>query len=159
MIVKSETEKSRAYFFTYYRYTLEMLERDYNEELRRYQDSQWDAPQRAARLSAAVKRYKTYEMLCFIFNMAYHVDLDYTPLVVKRLCNALFGRTGSQELIVDVFGQNGRSHRSKDSSPEVIKEVAARYRLSAHRHWKMTLRNIERVKLGYRAKIHSSRKE
>jgi hypothetical protein len=65
--------------------------------------------QRAARLSAAVKRYKTYRMLSFIFEIAESVDLDFTPLVVKRLCTALFGRSGSQNIIVATFGQK-RSH-------------------------------------------------
>ncbi|MGM8561953.1 cytoplasmic protein, partial [Enterobacter hormaechei subsp. steigerwaltii] len=80
-------------------------------ELRNYRDDTWEAPQRAARLSAAVKRYKTYEMLYFFFQIADEAGLDYTPLVVKRLCAHLFDRQGSQNIIVDIFGQKGRMHR------------------------------------------------
>lgn len=58
--------------------------------LSKYRDDTWEAPQRAARLSAAVKRYKTYEMLYFFFQIADEAGLDYTPLVVKRLCAHLF---------------------------------------------------------------------
>jgi hypothetical protein len=45
-------------------------------------------PQRAARLSAAVKRYKTYRMLNFIFEIADSIDLDLTPLTVNAFAPA-----------------------------------------------------------------------
>nr|WCS70373.1 YadA [Salmonella enterica subsp. enterica serovar Rissen] len=49
-------------------------------------------------------------MLRFIFaTVAHDPDPDLTPLAVKRLCKALFGRTGSQWLIVDIFGEKGGS--------------------------------------------------
>ncbi len=61
-------------------------------------------------LAASVKRYKTSEMLRFIFaTIAYDPDPDLTPLTVRRLCKALFGRTGSQWLVVEVFGGEGAS--------------------------------------------------
>jgi hypothetical protein len=44
-------------------------------------------------------------------------------MAVKRLCNALFGRTGSQWLIVEVFGEKGRQHRSTDSNPEAVEKM------------------------------------
>jgi hypothetical protein len=88
-----------------------------------YSDDRWEAPQRAARLAAAVKRYKTSEMLRFIFaTIAYDPDPDLTPLAVRRLCQALFGRTGSQWLIVEIFGVKGRQHRSDDSTPESVEK-------------------------------------
>ena len=47
-------------------------------------------------------------MLRFIFaTIAYDPDPDLTPLAVRRLCQALFGRTGSQWLIVEIFGGEG----------------------------------------------------
>ena len=48
-------------------------------------------------LSAAVKRYKTYEMPNFFFQIADEAGLDYTPLVVKRLCAHLFRQAGQPE--------------------------------------------------------------
>ncbi len=58
-------------------------------EVAGYSDDRWEAPQRAARLAAAVKRYKTSEMLRFIFaTIAYDPDPDLTPLAVKRLCQS-----------------------------------------------------------------------
>ncbi|WP_394347097.1 cytoplasmic protein [Photorhabdus luminescens] len=97
-------------------------------------------------------------MLCFIFKIARETELDFTPLVVKRLCNSLFGRQGSQAVIVDIFGQKGRTHRSNDSSQNIIEEVTAKYRSSAQIHWVTTLNNIEKVKRGYRKKIRTTKK-
>ena len=99
MAQESQTEQSRAYFYRNFTYTIEHLTRDYQAELQRYSDYSWELPQRAARLSAAVKRYKTYRMLSFIFEIADSIDLDLTPLIVKRLCMRLFGRSGSQDII------------------------------------------------------------
>ncbi|HHR4969866.1 hypothetical protein [Enterobacter hormaechei] len=141
-------------------YTVENLERDYLSEISGYSDERWEAPQRAARLAAAVKRFKTSEMLSFIFStIAHDLDPDLTPLTVKRLCNALFGRTGSQSLIVEIFGDKGRQHRSDDSHPDVVEKMAARYRLAAGRHWAATMSEIERVKRTYQAGIRASRDE
>lgn len=100
-------------------------------------------------------------MLRFIFaTIAYDPDPDLTPLALKRLCNALFGRTGSQWLIVEVFGEKGRQHRSDDSSsPEAVEKMTARYRRDAGLHWSATLVEIERVKRLYQAGIRASREK
>lgn len=127
----SAVEWAREYFFRHHRYTEEDLASDYQAELRKYRDDTWEAPQRAARLSATVKRYKTYEILYFLFKIADEVGLDCTPLVVKRLCAHLFDRQGSQNIIADIFGQKGRMYRSHDSAPDIIAAVAERYRPQA----------------------------
>ncbi|EDZ1687065.1 cytoplasmic protein [Salmonella enterica] len=158
MIERTPIEQARSYFFSQCQYTEEHLERDYQTEILRYSDDTWEYPQRAARLSAAVKRYKTYQMLCFIFLIASEKNLDFTPLVVKRLCESLFGRKGSQDFIVEIFGQKGRSHRSNDSSPKVIEGVANQYRALAALHWSDTLAVIEKVKRDYRKKIKAINK-
>lgn len=140
--------------------TAETLEKDYLAEVANYSNDPWEAPQRASRLAASVKRYKTSEMLRFIFaTIAYDPDPDLTPLTVRRLCKALFGRTGSQWLVVEVFGEKGRQHRSADSNPEVVEKMAARYRHAAGLHWSATLAEIERVKRLYQTKIKTSKKE
>ncbi|MCQ1639580.1 hypothetical protein [Escherichia coli] len=159
--MRDETRKAMRMFLGGRCYTAENLERDYLSELARYSDERWEAPQRGARLAAAVKRYKTSEMLRFIFaTIAYDPDPDLTPLTVKRLCNALFGRTGSQWLIVELFGDKGRQHRSNDSTPEAVEKMAARYRHAARLHWSATLAEIERVKRLYQERIKASvRKE
>lgn len=157
MAEESQTEQSRAYFYRNFKYTLEHLARDYQAEQQRYSDESWEFPQRAARLSAAVKRYKTYRMLSFIFEIADDIDLDLTPLIVKRLCMRLFGRSGSQDIIVSIFGQKGRQHRSRDNTPAILDEIAARYRLAAHSCQVSTLSDIESVKKNYQAGIRSAR--
>ena len=99
-------------------------------------------------------------MLRFIFaTIAYDPDPDLTPRTVRRLCKALFGRTGSQWLVVEVFGEKGRQHRSADSNPEMVEKMAARYRHAAELHWSATLAEIERVKRLYQTKIKKSKKE
>jgi len=158
--MRDETKKAMHMFIGGRCYTAENLKRDYLAEVAGYSDDRWEAPQRAARLAAAVKRYKTSEMLRFIFaTIAYDPDPDLTPLAVKRLCNALFGRTGSQWLIVDIFGEKGRLRRSDDSSPEAVEKMAARYRRDAGLHWSATLAEIERVKRLYQAGIRASREK
>ncbi|EAA6552786.1 cytoplasmic protein [Salmonella enterica subsp. diarizonae] len=147
---ESAVERARENFFRHHRYTEEDLESDYQAELRNYRDDTWEAPQRAARLSVAVKRYKTYEMLYFFFQIADEAGLDYTPLVVKRLCAHLFDRQGSQNIIVDIFGRKERMHRSHDCDPDIIAAVAAQYSQQAKDHWQGVLKNIERVKQDYR---------
>lgn len=155
--MRDETKEAMRLFFSGRCYTVENLERDYLAEVANYSDARWEAPQRAARLAAAVKRYKTSEMLRFIFaTIASDPDPDLTPLAVKRLCNALFGRTGSQWLIVDVFGEKGRKHRSDDSHPEVVEKMADRYRHTAGLHWSATLAEIERVKRIYQSGVKAS---
>ena len=159
--MRDKTRKAMSMFLDGRSYTAENLERDYLSELTRYSDERREAPQRGARLAAAVKRYKTSEMLHFIFaTVACDPDPDLTPLTVKRLCNALFGRTGSQWLIVELFGDKGRQHRSNDSTPEAVEKMAARYRHAARLHWSATLAEIERVKRLYQERIKASvRKE
>lgn len=156
--MRNETKEAMRIFLGGRCYTAENLERDYLSEVAGYSDDRWEAPQRAARLAAAVKRYKTSEMLRFIFaTVAYDPDPDLTPLAVKRLCKALFGRTGSQWLIVEIFGEKGRQHRSDDSNPEDVGNMAARYRHDAGQHWSATLAEIERVKRTYQAGVKASR--
>nr|WCS70257.1 YadA [Salmonella enterica subsp. enterica serovar Rissen] len=123
-----------------------------------YSDDRWEAPQRAARLAAAVKRYKTSEMLRFIFaTVAHDPDPDLTPLAVKRLCKALFGRTGSQWLIVDIFGEKAAPQQRQQ--PGVREKIAAKYRHEAGRHWSATLAEIERIKRLYQSEIQVSREK
>lgn len=158
--MREATKEAMRRFGTGLGYTTENLEKDYLSELASYSDERWEAPQRAARLSAAVKRYKTSEMLRFLFaTVAHDPDPDLTPLTVKRLCKALFGRTGSQWLIVEMFGEKGRRHRSHDCSPEAVEQMAAKYRREAAVHWSETLATIVRVKRTYQAGIRTSRKK
>ncbi|EDV0263689.1 cytoplasmic protein [Salmonella enterica subsp. salamae] len=97
-------------------------------------------------------------MLYFFFLIADEAGLDYTPLVVKRLCSHLFNRQGSQNIIVEIFDQKGRMHRSHDSDPDIIAAVAEHYRKQADNHWQTVQMNIARVKQDYR-KNHNSQKE
>ncbi len=156
---KTQSPAERFYESIYY--SDESLEEDYLAELRNFSSDHWDTALRAARLSAAVKRFKTSEMLRFILEFVVPENAqedapDLTPLAAKRLCNSLFSRSGSQSILVYVFGQAGRVHRSATCSPKTIEAIAALYRSDAERYWNSTLATIERVKHTYRAKIRNS---
>ncbi|EPC1428030.1 hypothetical protein ACRV30_005530, partial [Escherichia coli] len=117
---KTQSPAERFYESIYY--SDESLEEDYLAELRNFSSDHWDTALSAARLSAAVKRFKTSEMLRFILEFVVPENAqedapDLTPLAAKRLCNSLFGRSGSQSILVYVFGQAGRVHRSATCSP------------------------------------------
>lgn len=147
-----------AYFIDYYIYPLVLLQQAYQIEMLGYTDEQWDAPRRAARLSAAVKNYKTSQMLLFIISIGVEEGVDLTPLVVKRLCNNLFGRKGSQSLIVKVFGEKNRIKRSAHSDPEEIELITKKYQRTASQYWSSTLSDIEEVKLKYKDSVLRKRK-
>lgn len=148
--LKEKARSTMADFMEYYIYRLVLLQNAYHFEILDYSDEKWDAPRRAARLSAAVKNYKTSQMLLFIITIGIEDGLDLTPLVVKRLCHNLFGRKGSQSLIVKVFGEKNRIKRSVHSDPEEIELITEKYRRAASHYWSSTLSDIEKVKLKYK---------
>lgn len=148
--LKEKARRTMADFMEYYIYRLVLLQNAYHFEILDYSDEEWDAPRRAARLSAAVKNYKTSQMLLFIMSIGVEEGLDLTPLVVKRLCHNLFGRKGSQSLIVKVFGEKNRIKRSVHSDPEEIELITEKYRRAASHYWSSTLSDIEKVKLKYK---------
>ena len=148
--LKEKARSTMADFMEYYIYRLVLLQNAYDFEILDYSDEKWDAPRRAARLSAAVKNYKTSQMLLFIITIGIEDGLDLTPLVVKRLCHNLFGRKGSQSLIVKVFGEKNRIKRSVHSDPEEIELITEKYRRAASHYWSSTLSDIEKVKLKYK---------
>lgn len=148
--LKEKARSTMADFMEYYIYRLVLLQNAYHFEILNYSDEKWDAPKRAARLSAAVKNYKTSQMLLFIITIGIEDGLDLTPLVVKRLCHNLFGRKGSQSLIVKVFGEKNRIKRSVHSDPEEIELITEKYRRAASHYWSSTLSDIEKVKLKYK---------
>ncbi|NLW04390.1 MAG: hypothetical protein GX029_04075 [Pseudomonadaceae bacterium] len=148
--LKERALQMMAYFKNNHIYTLVLLQNAYHFEILDYSDEKWDAPRRAARLSAAVKRYKTSQMVLFILSIGIEDGLDLTPLVVKRLCQNLFGRKGSQSLIVKIFGEKNRINRSADNAPEVIDAITQKHLGAAKYYWSATLRDIEKTKQKYR---------
>mgnify|MGYP003693528327 CR=1 FL=1 len=81
--LKEKARSTMADFMEYYIYRLVLLQQAYQIEMLGYTDEQWDAPRRAARLSAAVKNYKTSQMLLFIISIGVEEGVDLTPLVVS----------------------------------------------------------------------------
>lgn len=145
-------QRVRSRFYAEFVYPLKMFRKNYLDEVKNFSVENWEAPQRAARLSALTKNYKTSEMLIFVLHVALEMQLDLTPLVVKRLNKALFGRTGSQCDIVTLFGSQGRIQRSQDSAPDRIAFIAKQYKFQANQHWQQCLLDIQAVKLDYKAR-------
>ena len=153
--LKQAVQQSLDHFLSNWYYNANELRAAYHIEIHNFSNEKWDAPRRAARLSAAVKKYKTSAMLQFIFDIGLELELDLTPLTVKRLCNAFFGRTGSQSIIVDIFGNKERQHRSNDSTPERIEAIVKQYKHDADHYWKEALLHLEYVKRGYQNEINT----
>lgn len=77
--MRDKTREAMRLFLGGRCYTAEKLEKDYLAEVANYSNDRWEAPQRASRLAASVKRYKTSEMLRFIFaTIAY--DPGFAPI-------------------------------------------------------------------------------
>ena len=57
----------------------------------------------------------------YFATIAYDPDPDLTPLTVRRLCKALFGRTGSQWLVVEVLGRRASAPQRGQQSEMVEK--------------------------------------
>ena len=114
-----------------YEYTKEDLKQDFMDEIKRYSNNYYDFHQRAARLGAAVKRYKTSEAIKFIINIAMDENLDITPTLAKKLMFELFERKGSQKEIVSLFGQAGRTTKSTTNDKKTIERIVITYKQNA----------------------------
>lgn len=142
-------------FLSRFVFTLSDLKSAYFFEIDAFNASEYDYHKRAARLSAAVKRYKTSEMIKFVLEKNNDDWFDLTPLTVKRLTKALFGRSGSQSIIVGIFGMEGRIQRSADSSRDRINCFVELHQEDADKHWNECLSAINSVKLEYKKKYMS----
>ncbi|EBS2630107.1 hypothetical protein DRW92_23875 [Salmonella enterica subsp. enterica serovar Anatum] len=56
--MRNKTREAMRLFLGGRCYTAEKLEKDYLAEVANYSNDRWEAPQRAARLAASVKRYR-----------------------------------------------------------------------------------------------------
>ncbi|HCH1012851.1 hypothetical protein J4H27_22825 [Vibrio alginolyticus] len=105
----------------------------FDTELANYKDDEWEAPRRGARLTAAIKRYKTscrlFELLVRLHKAAKDgKEIDVTPTIARRLAERIFlqdvrgeikGRIGSQKSYVYIFGQAGRTAKSSSTDDDL----------------------------------------
>ena len=108
---------------------------------------------RAARLSAAVKRYKTAKVIDFIIEIlkSEHRDgylIDITPIFCKNLSQNLFDRVGSQKIYVDLFSTKDRKHKN-ENKPAVSEYLIKKYRDKSIAYIKDMDSEIETVKVKY----------
>lgn len=109
MICERQTVEAMRLFLGGRCYTAEKLEKDYLAEVANYSNDRWEAPQRASRGCQRKALQDIRNAALYFATIAYDPDPDLTPLTVRRLCKALFGRTGSQWLVVEVLGRRGVS--------------------------------------------------
>ncbi|HCG6133855.1 hypothetical protein NOK75_25415 [Vibrio parahaemolyticus] len=130
---------------------------DFKHELDNYSAETYEPAQRGARLTAAIKNFKTRRMTDFVVHvvLSAHVDeFDMTPLTIRKLSKGLFnGRSGSQKNLVELFGCEGRTRKASKRTHELIDELADRYQNDAKKLMAKTEIDIEAVKGKYRTLI------
>ncbi|HBC3964974.1 TPA: hypothetical protein KD885_004655 [Vibrio parahaemolyticus] len=134
----------------------ESLWLDFKRELDSYKVEKYEPAQRGARLTAAIKNFKTRRMTRFAVNTIHdHIDeFDMTPLTIRKLSKGLFdGRSGSQQNLVQRFGREGRTRKASVRTHEIIDELVAKYKNDAKKLMAKTESDIEEVKRRYRESI------
>lgn len=130
-----------------------LLKLEYSSEILNFSNETYEPGARAARLSAAIKRYKTSQMILFVLNMSEKENLDITPVLAKKFCFEFFKRKGSQAIMVKLFGEAGRINRSDSNDRKLIESIVKKHRKEADKFWLSTLDDIALVKMGYQKDI------
>lgn len=134
--------------------SVESLWADLKKEVDNYRSGKYEPAERGARITAAIKRYKTRKMLHFIVKdvLCNHIgQFDMTPLTIRKLSKALFdGRSGSQEILVELFGFKGRTRKASNFTHELIGELAKTHGEAAKSFMTITNIGIEQMKDRYR---------
>ena len=149
ILMGNRNDEILGVFSREYSYREKHLQLDFKEEIIKFSEKNYTYHQRAARLSAAVKRYKTSEALNFVITIAINENLDMTPVVAKKLMFQLFTRKGSQKTLVSLFGQDGRIKKSTTNDTETIKNIVSKYKKDAEKLINTNTLFIEQVKTEY----------
>lgn len=110
-----------------YRYTLADLKK------RTVHILQFEKPKaRGALITAAIKNYKGYMMLHFLYGIHGKEDLDMTPTLAHKLIDGLFNRSISNRTITEIYGRGKGNHHGK-KSPDFgrVDELVERYKPEA----------------------------
>lgn len=130
---------------------------EFKQELDAYNIEKYEPAQRGARLTAAIKNFKTRRMTDFVINVVVRScvdEFDITPLTIRKLSKGLFdGRSGSQQNLVQLFGVEGRTRKASARTHELIDLLIVQYRKQAKQLMTITERDIETVKARYRSSI------
>lgn len=113
----------------YPRYTVEQYVLDvYN-----YRQEDLDRRVMGALISAATKRYKRQIALDYLRTIKVDRDLDVTPTLAYRLIIGWLGRGVSKQMLLDMFGEKGRTAANKSENflyiDELIIETKPRFDL------------------------------
>lgn len=148
------------------RYETASLKADFQNELNSYSNEKFEPYARGARLAAATKRYKNSMRLgALIMMIRDDVEKlnikapDITPLVARKLISQMWGKVGSQDLIVAIFGEPGRIQKSTDNNREFVVGFAWRHRARARAVEREYTAEIERVKVWYQKQIREKKKQ
>ncbi len=133
--------------------------REFKKEIDSYSVENYEPAARGARLTAAIKRYKTDCIMHFIFRnvLSSVVDsFDITPATFRKLSKALFdGRSGSQTVLVSCFGRSGRTRKASKGTHNLIDGLAKKHKAEADKLMFKVNTNIESAKSRYRAETRS----
>lgn len=111
-----------------YRYTTSDL---HNAVIRAYTTIS-HPPKRGGTITVAMKSYKAYIILHFLYGIHSKENLDITPTLAHRLIKGLFGRSVSNRTLIDVYGSDTR-FGSKSADFERVDEIVKRYKAEARK--------------------------
>ena len=128
------------------------LKKIYKGELQGYATDNYEPGQRAQRLGAAVKNFKSWVMIRFVIEKLglRYAWLDLTPNVVKTIGKGLFGRAGSQWRIVNVFGDADRTDRASQTVYDQLDDLIEKHKADATKTMAQAESDLNEVKDWYR---------
>jgi hypothetical protein len=143
-------------------FTLKHLKRDLQLEIEKFDINKWEPGQRGARITAAIKQCKTHYMLDYVLYEVLKKNGDmnivFTPLMARRLCKALFGRTCSQSMLVGYFG--GRlTSKATDEQHAMVDVFIEQHQPSSVIYWQKIEHEIKKAVDGYRKNISNAQKQ
>ena len=147
-----------ATYVQHHKFSLEDLQNSFQTEIDNYDPNVREPARRGARLAAAVKRYKTSEMIGWMLRMSKAENLDMTPNLFNKIAKELFNRTGNNHLVQKILNQSGRTAKSLTNNDEIVRYVSNKHYNEAGAFWELINDEIDIVKYEYQKKINALQK-
>lgn len=143
-------------------FTAEHLARDLAAEIEKFDIEKWEPAQRGARITAMIKRCKTHYMLDYVlYNICKErgdMDIVLTPLMVRRLCKELFGRSCSQAVLVRLFGGRMKAKATPEQHG-LVDSFVDTYQDNANAYWARVEGKIQACIDTYRDNVRKAERE
>lgn len=135
--------------------TIEHLKKDLADEIKNFDIEKCEPAQRGARITAMIKRCKTYYMLEYVLRGCKKrgdMDMVLTPVMVRRLCKGLFRRSCSQAVLVKLFG--GRmTTKATSKQHSIVNGFIDEWRDDATAYWARVEGEIKGCIVTYRDNV------